>query len=213
MARKSMAAIRKAELAEAAYVALSRNGIQGTTLTAVAEIAGVSKASVLHYYESKDALLEGALRQANAVLLQEATKLLRMCNTPWERIYAVIEANLSPTSFTPQVAHAWVALCSEVPHNLQYQRIQTVIYRRNWSNVYAAMRQFCDEDLAFRATQLLLTLFDGIWLRCSLHPQGVARQDALEQIDFILEIVFPNDRERISAQRNLGKISEILFAT
>ena len=64
MARLSIERIRRAELAEAAWQALQQWGVTGTTLARVAELAGVSKGIVLHYFSSKDALMEAAMRRA-----------------------------------------------------------------------------------------------------------------------------------------------------
>ena len=135
MGRRDMSNIRRAEYSAAAYRALMRHGNQGTSLTRVAEEAGASKANILHYFKNKEALIAAALRHANSVLLREAVLLLKEARTPWERIYAVVETNLSPTSFRPEVAHAWISLCAGVPHVAAYQRIQTVIYARMRSNL------------------------------------------------------------------------------
>jgi len=213
MARKSMATVRRAELAQAAYLALSRHGLKGTTLSSVAAITGMSKASALHYFASKDALLEAALRRAQAIVATEALALLRQSRTPWERVYAILEANLSPTSFTPTLAHAWVALCSEVPHNAKYQRIQKAIYRRNWSNLHTALRMAAPPAQAMRLTQTLISLIDGLWLRCSLQPDGISRAEARQQFDLILDLAFPAEAERLAAKARMEDIAGILFPT
>jgi len=210
MARKSLAEIRRAELADAAYQALSRHGLKGTTLAAVAQISGISRTSALHYFSSKDALLEAAMRTANRVLHKEALHLLRVAETPWERIYAVIEANLSPTSFNPQVSHAWVALCSEVPRNAIYQRIQTAIYRRHWVNIHSAFARIEMGSKAQDATMMLITLIDGLWLRCGLQPGGLARETADAQIEFSLNAAFGSDPNRKAARERMKAAAQML---
>ncbi len=212
MTRNSIATIRKAELSAAAYTALSMHGLKGTTLEAVAKIAGVSKASVLHYFESKDALLESALRQSSTMLLREAIILLKVAETPWERIHAVIEANLSPTSYNPQVAHGWVALCSEGAHSEKYKRIQNVIYQRTKSNIYSAMKLVATPYLAQTTTQLIITLIDGLWIRCSLHSEGFDRDAAREHFNLVLGSIFPNSEDRIAGQKRMAIVSASLFS-
>lgn len=211
MARKSLAELRRAELADAAYQALSQHGIKGTTLAAVAQISGISRTSALHYFSSKDALLEAALRTANRVLHKDALCLLRISRTPWERIYAVVEANLSPSSFNPQVSHAWVALCSEVPRNPMYQRIQKAIYRRHWTNIHSAFAQIQDDQTARDATLMLVTLIDGLWLRCALQPGGMTRGEAEAQIEFSLNAAFGADSDRIAARDRMKEAAALLF--
>jgi TetR/AcrR family transcriptional repressor of bet genes len=212
MARKSLAEIRRAELADAAYKALSEHGLKGTTLATVAQISGISRTSALHYFSSKDALLEAAMRTANGVLRKEAVTLMRIAQTPWERIYAVIEANLSPTSFNPQVSHAWVALCSEVPRNATYQRIQNAIYRRHWVNIHSAFAQIESGEQAQDATMMLITLIDGLWLRCGLQPGGLAREAAEAQIEFSLKAAFGDKPERLAARDRMKAAVAILVS-
>jgi len=79
MARQSIGDIRRAELSQAAFEALVRHGIRGTTLDRVAKIAGVSKGVVLHHFRDKDALFEGVQRKANTVLRICVTILQRPC--------------------------------------------------------------------------------------------------------------------------------------
>ena len=107
MPKKSIADIRREEFATAAFAVLSEHGMHGTTLQRVAERTGASKASVLHYFGSKQILIETALRKANATLRREAVALMGLAETPWERFYAIIEANFSQTTFNRK-GGAWL---------------------------------------------------------------------------------------------------------
>ena len=50
---KSIRSIRQSELSRAAFEAVVRFGLRGTTLERVGEIAGVSKGVVLHHFKDK----------------------------------------------------------------------------------------------------------------------------------------------------------------
>lgn len=205
-----MSSIRRAEYAAAAYRALMRYGNQGTSLARVAEEADASKANVLHYFKSKEALLAAALRHANAVLLREAVLLLSEARTPWERIYAVVETNLSPTSFRPEVAHAWISLCAGVPHVETYQRIQTVIYARMHSNLIGPLRAMLSENDAALMADLLITAIDGIWLRCGLSLNGISQADARAQVEALLDARLPDSAARQEARTRMREVCRIL---
>lgn len=210
MGRRDISRIRRAEYAEAAYRALMKHGIQGTSLARVSEEAGASKANVLHYFKSKEALLAAALRHANAVLLKEAVLLLREARTPWERLYAVVETNLSPTSFRPEVAHAWIALCAGVPHVPAYQRIQTVIYARMRSNLMGPLRSMLDPAGAALMSDLVTTAIDGLWLRCGLSLDGITSQDARAQLEAVFDARLPDCAARRDARARMQEVSRIL---
>ena len=68
MQARSIRSIRRSELSQAAFEAVIRYGLRGTTLEKVGEIAGVSKGVVLHHFKDKSALLEAVFRRSNSVL-------------------------------------------------------------------------------------------------------------------------------------------------
>ncbi len=86
MGRRPLSHIRRKEFAQAAHTSLTRHGVAGTTLARVAETAGVSKASLLHYFKTKDELLEAALRDGNATVRDENAALMKVALGPWQRV-------------------------------------------------------------------------------------------------------------------------------
>ncbi|MES0864511.1 transcriptional regulator BetI [Ruegeria sp. SCPT10] len=213
MGRKSIAEIRREEFAAAAFEVLSLHGMQGTTLQRVAEHTGASKASVLHYFSNKQALIETAMRRANTTLRKEAVALLSLASTPWERFYAVIEANFSPTTFRPEVAHGWIAMCAEVPHNPQFQRLQNAIYHRLHSNLYSALKETgADPAKANVSAHTVSLLIDGLWMRCGLQIGGLNRDEAMTQIETVIEQSFPNDIDRLAAREKMCTIAQAFVA-
>ncbi|MEI4260631.1 transcriptional regulator BetI [Roseovarius sp. D0-M9] len=183
MARKSIGDIRRAELSQAAFDALVQHGIRGTTLERVARIAGVSKGVVLHHFKDKDVLFEGVQRKANTVLRECVTELLRHADTPLERLYAIIVGNFAAPVFQQEICHAWISLCSDVPHNRQSQRIQTAVHARMRSNLLSALRPLGAEDAPRIAFQLR-TVMDGIWLRASFQIAPMTGEEGVAEVDY-----------------------------
>jgi len=182
VARLSIEQIRKQELTEAAWQVLQECGLAGTTLARVAEAAGVSKGIVLHYFNSKDELMEAAMRRANAALRDEVSRRLKTAATPHDRIIAVIEGNFAETFFRPEVCHAWLAFCAEVPRNRQYARLQTAIHARMRSNLLSGLRHLLSSAEAEAAAYGITALIDGLWLRLGLEQGGIDRDLAREQV-------------------------------
>ena len=85
MRAKSIRSIRQSELSRAAFEAVIKSGLRGTTLERVGKIAGVSKGVVLHHFEDQSALLEAVFRRSNSVLSMSLAELLRHTKTPYER--------------------------------------------------------------------------------------------------------------------------------
>ncbi|MBT9386344.1 transcriptional regulator BetI [Pseudooceanicola sp. CBS1P-1] len=205
MGRRPLSKIRRKEFARAAHLCLAQHGLAGTTLARVAEQAGVSKASVLHYYRTKEDLLEAALRHGNSTLRDEVSALMRVARDPWQRVYAVIEANLSPRAFRPPIAQGWLALSAAVPHNRQYQRIQTVIYARTRSNLVGPLRSLSDAETAELMTDALISVIDGVWTRCGLSLGGMTAAEARRQFELLLDARFADSPERHAARRLMSE--------
>ncbi|AGI72645.1 transcriptional regulator [Octadecabacter arcticus 238] len=211
MGRRSIAHIRREEFARAAFEVLAIHGMQGTTLQRVADHTGASKASVLHYFSNKQSLIETALRQSNATLRKEAVALMNLATTPWERFYAIIEANFSPTTFQPEIAHGWIAMCAEVPHVAQFQRIQAVIYSRLHCNLLTALLATgIDRVAADSGAETISLLIDGLWLRCGLRIGGLNRQEATAQIERVVESLFGDSAERKAAKTKMAELAAAL---
>ncbi|MCB4458319.1 transcriptional regulator BetI [Leisingera sp. McT4-56] len=210
MKRNKLWRLRTEEYSKAAFETLSEEGLSGTTVEKVAKRAGVSKTNVLHYFGNKARLLEMALRYGNADLAREVSALLIRSNTPWERVYSVIEANFSRQFFTPKIAHAWLSLLAEIPYNPSYQRIQTAIHQRMRSNLMHALEQLADRERAEEVALAISVMIDGLWLRCGLHEGGIGRETALQQMELLMESLFPNSPERLAAKARIDEIQSIL---
>lgn len=210
---RSIAEIRREEFAAAAFAVLAEHGMPGTTLQRVAEKTGASKASVLHYFGSKQHLIETALRHANSTLRREAVALMRLAETPWERFYAIVEANFSQTTFNRKVAHGWISMCAEVPHNRTFQRVQTAIYRRLNSNLHSALKDIdadpkrCDDTVS-----LVSLLIDGIWIRCGLQIGGLERAEAVALVEIVIHDRYGDDPVRLAARDKMALLGRTLTA-
>ncbi len=210
MKRKKLWRLRTEEYSKAAFETLCEYGLSGTTVEKVALHAGVSKTNVLHYFGSKTRLFEMAMRYANADLARGVNALLIRSNSPWERIYSVIEGNFSAQYFDPKLAHAWISLCAEVPQQSSYQRIQTAIHRRMRSNLLHALAQLVEKDRAEDIALAISTMIDGLWLRCGLQLGGIDRATAMAQMELLMESLFPNCSERLEAKKRINEVQSIL---
>ncbi|WP_170328243.1 transcriptional regulator BetI [Ruegeria arenilitoris] len=210
MGRNNLTRLRRVEYSKSAFETLSELGLSGTTVDKVAERAGTSKTNILHYFGSKAQLLEMAMRYAHADFAKDVRELLVRSATPWERVYSVVEGNFSRAYFKPRVAHAWLALCAEVPYRSAYQRIQTATHKRTASNLIHALDRVTDRETACQTAFSLSVMIDGLWVRCGTTPAGISRDTSIEHISHYLESVFPGDAERTAAKVRIAEINSIL---
>ena len=184
MQARSISSIRRTELSQAAFEAVIRYGLRGTTLEKVGEIAGVSKGVVLHHFKDKSALLEAVFRRSNSVLSMSLLRLYRHAESPYERFWAIAYANFSETIYNREVCQAWVSLLAEVPHNAMCQRVQAANNARIKSNLSHELRHFLEGDRVPEVANLLGTLIDGIWVRAGLFAITPDCEKALNEFEF-----------------------------
>ncbi len=183
---KSIRTIRRSELSRAAFEAVVRYGLRGTTLERVGEIAGVSKGVVLHHFKDKSALLEAVFRRSNSMLSDSLVELHRHTRSPYERLWAIVYANFVETIFNRQVCEAWVSLSAEVPHNIMCQRVQAACNARITSNLRHELKNFTDADDVGRIAHILGVLIDGIWVRAGLFGATPDSDEAIDEFEFVL---------------------------
>jgi TetR/AcrR family transcriptional repressor of bet genes len=217
MQARSIRSIRRSELSQAAFEAVIRYGLRGTTLEKVGEIAGVSKGVVLHHFKDKSALLEAVFRRSNSVLSMSLVELFRHAETPYERFWAIAYANFSKTIYNREVCQAWVSLLAEVPHNTMCQRVQAVNNARIKSNLYHELKHFLDEDKADDVANILGILIDGIWVRAGLFAITPDYEKALDEFEFTaLHLIGASDEQREvhrAARKKINTIAEIALGS
>lgn len=191
MRPSSIRDILRAEPSLAAFEAVIRYGLRGTTIDKVGEVAGVSKGVVLHQFKDKSALLEAAFRRPNCLLSRPVVELHRHAETFHERFWSIVVANFLETIFNRRVRQAWVSLISEVPHSTQCQRVQNACSERARSNLQHELKNFLPPEDAMRAARQLGVLIDGFWVRAVVRPDQISSDAAISEIEFAVSKLLP----------------------
>jgi TetR/AcrR family transcriptional repressor of bet genes len=213
MRAKSIRSIRQLELSRAAFEAVVKFGLRGTTLERVGDIAGVSKGVVLHHFKDKSALLEAVFRRSNSLLSMSLVELFQHTETQYERLWAIAHANFSEPIYNKEVCQAWVSLLSEVPQSKNCQRVQAANNARIHSNLSHELKHFLEPAAVADAANILGILIDGIWVRAGLFAATPDPKKALDEFEFtLLNLVMSDEKERERhrlAREKIKKIAEI----
>lgn len=215
MQLQSIRSIRQSELSRAAFEAVVRYGLRGTTLERVGEIAGVSKGVVLHHFKDKDLLLEAVFRRSNAMLSGTLVELYRHAESPNERLWAIVLANFDSTIFNQQVCQAWVSLLAEVPHSAMCQRVQHACNNRITSNLRRELRHLTSPEDAHRIAELLGVLIDGVWVRAGMSPKSIDSQLAIDEFEYAITLMLNCTATEIekhqAARQKIQTISDLVL--
>lgn len=177
MPRQSMrAAHTREKLLNSALHTLQTQGVAGLTLARVADEAGVSKGGLLHHFPSKEALMEGLLKQLLSDFdtsvqhwyEQEVTR-----NTPaagrWVRAY--IHASFEENGPSLEVS---VMLLNSLNEHVALFRLLQANFA-HWQHVLTH-----DGIPAARAT-IIRQAADAVWMERLLEADGLAEREAVMQ--------------------------------
>jgi len=70
--------------------------------------------------------------------------------------------------------------------------------------------QLAERERAEEVALAISVMIDGLWLRCGLHEGGIGRDTALQQMELLMESLFPNSPARLAAKARIDEIQSIL---
>jgi TetR/AcrR family transcriptional repressor of bet genes len=202
MPKLGMGPIRRKQLVEAAIAVIHEEGFASATVARIARRGGISSGMVHHYFRNKDDLLFATMRHLLAELRADAAKRLSRAADPGQRIDAIIEACFGERQFEEQVFSAWLALYGNARQSDRLRRIVAIYHRRLRSSLVHELRRLVPEADAWRISEGIGAMIDGLWLRYALtgKPDNPETPRALTR-DYLaasLERAFNRARTRLN---------------
>ena len=181
---------RHQHIIASAICVLAQYGIVECTFNKVARHAGISAALIVHYFTSKEALLEAAFRSVVRQLNNQATARLRLAAGPRARIQALVDSHLGYNEFSEETARVWLSFWGQALHVPQLARVQRAHQKRMLSNLKFDLRQLVDARDVSPMADTIAAMIDGVWLRAAMNGGG-ALQNGLAR-DLIFEFIARN---------------------
>lgn len=181
---------RRALILEAVLRLLSREGISGVSMRAVAREAGVALGLVHYYFDDKTGLIAAALRQVEAqdVSIVEPDPRL----SPEDRLRAALRHVADPDFLTTEYLSLRLQLWALAQVNDEFAEINTTAqsrYRAGLSGLIRAARPGLTKRECDRRAADIDVLQNGLWLtallgldRASIR-RGVARSEEIALAD------------------------------
>jgi TetR/AcrR family transcriptional regulator, transcriptional repressor of bet genes len=178
-------------LIQATISAVAQNGLSGTTLNVVAELAGVSRALVGFHFSSKELLLDAALENALATYDNSLKQWLDSANSePLTQTKAWLNHDLHFAATHSELLSLWFAAWGEVRVTNKYRMSLLPIdhkYREVIANTLFKIIQ--DEKQAKRRAIMLDSFIYGVWLECHIDPEGYDLEENLRIADSLIQLV------------------------
>lgn len=194
--RKASREARRQQFIEATIATLARNGYARTTLTDVAQTAGLSHGLIIFHFENKEKLLTETLVYLAREYRDNWMQALAAASpSAASRLEALIRADFVPAICNAGRLGAWSALWGEIQSRPMYRE-----HGLEFDIEYAdAVRQLCaelieeggypfDVDAVSRVVRVAL---EGLWLELMNTPEPYPIQDALGAMFQLAMAFFP----------------------
>jgi AcrR family transcriptional regulator len=186
---------RRVQVLEAARKCVVALGYERVTVREVAETAGVSTGTIVHYFGDKDSMLEAALLdkvQDTGIAFRAA---LAGAQSAWDRLERLVTASVPDTDDVRDEWRLWLTFWGEVTRNERLRMVSERQHRR-WTRFLSRIiaegmtsGEFAPVDPGTTATQVA-ALIDGLAIQTTLLnpalPPASMRQIAIDAVRRLL---------------------------
>ncbi len=196
--RARQSEFRKQQLVEATFDCIDKLGLSQTTLAHIAKHAGVSQGNVIFHFQSKDLLLEQALRHLSEEYLRcWKSVLAETGKSPIEQLCALIAVPFRASICSRKKISVWFAFWGEARSRPIYMSLcgeQDRAFSEALSQVCQKIEQNTSATLpADSAAITIEAIIDGLWQNFLIGPPNFKRQQAIQEIYRLIEIIYPNE--------------------
>jgi len=181
--RRESADARREALISAAMTCIADLGLEGASVRAICEAAGVSTGLMNHYYAGKEALIADVYRRL-ADDLGEAVDARTDTGaaTARRRLESYVAASFSPVNLDPQLLRVWLAFWSMTRRSGEIAEVHRATYAAYRARLEAMLAALAEEEglerLDVRLAAIgLSALLDGLWLEWCLDPSTFAPEE------------------------------------
>jgi AcrR family transcriptional regulator len=195
-------ATRRAQVLKAARACIVALGYEHTTMRDIAEAAGISTGTVVHYFKDKETVLEAALLDKITDTGIAFRAALAGAQSAWERLERLVDASLPATDEVRDEWRLWLTFWGEATRN---ERLRVVSDRQHqrWTRFLARILhdgmvegEFVALDPETTATQIA-ALIDGLAIQATLGNPVLAPARMREVcLDELRRLLLPPEAEQ-----------------
>lgn len=170
---------RRAQVLRAARTCIVTHGYERVTMRDIAETAGVSTGTVVHYFQDKETVLEAALLDKITDTGITFRAALAGAHSARERLERLVEASLPATDEVRDEWRLWLTFWGEATRN---ERLRAVSERQHqrWTRFLArivreglATGEFAQLD-ADMVAPLIAAVIDGLAVQATLGNPAIS---------------------------------------
>src|SRR5690606_35631919 len=136
MPKVGMQPIRRQQLIDATLAAVNELGFAETSISQIAQRAGVSTGIISHYFRGKNGLIEATMRYLLHQLGKTVAEMQTQVDaTPERRLLAILRGNLAARQPNKAAIKVWLAFWASRLHQPDLHRLQQVNHYRLHPNL------------------------------------------------------------------------------
>lgn len=190
-------------LIDATFRCVAQNGLDGTTIRDIAELAGVTFGLIRHYFANKEELIEATYSSVTADMTKHAQIAAQEAGSdPAEQLSAFVAASLSAPFVSPQYLAFWSNFIGKVLFDArmrelheqgfwQYRQVLTDLVTRT----LAQAGQNPDPDALALAVVKVNAVIDGMWIEACLGVDTLRDPDltdaGIDAVGAVLGVPLP----------------------
>jgi len=190
---------RKQQIINATMDCIDQLGISQTTMASIAKRAGVSQGVVVFHFQSKEALLENVLQSLSleysacwqSAIENAGAKAL-------DQLHALVKAVFTPAICNRKKISVWYAFWGESRSRPKYQQLCGQLDQQFSQTLLGICEQLeLKREARLSAQTAALSIegmIDGLWQNFLIGAPGFKRQQAIEAIYELLEVIYPEQK-------------------
>lgn len=177
------------QILDAAMDIIVRDGLEETSMRAVADEADVSLGLLSYHFDDKENLILAAFRRASERLIEVTEEHMAAAGVdPEQRVSAAVRAFIDPEFRDLDHFAIWLAIWAAARTNTEVADTERELHQRGVEQLLAAIRASCPQISAEEAqerTTDVMALQNGLWINYSRWgdeealERGLARCEAI----------------------------------
>jgi AcrR family transcriptional regulator len=200
--RKSLARQRRAQIVEAFYRCIVRDGLQKASTREVAKEAGVQASILHHYFKDRDEMIEELVKNiVDEISTRYVTEIGRYKN-PRTRFNKAIEFLFGPAMINEEHAGFFYDCWAEAKRNEKVRESFAKLYRRFHRTIVdllveTGLASGLSHAEVSELASMVIAIQDGISLQWEIDPQSVSLKNMSRLTKRLIELyIEKTDRRR-----------------
>ncbi len=175
---------RRDDLIAATLELVAENGVQGATVRAIADRAGVTPGLIRHYFVSKEVLTRTAYEVLMQQMISASSAVLSTApDDPIARLAAFVVASISPPVVDPIAVGLWASFLHDVRRDKDFRDAHAssyIAFRDVLQDLISKLPNRTDARVLRQEAIACNAVIDGLWLEGSVYPEGFEPGEIVE---------------------------------